>query len=459
MGDGEITMTSQRKININMKVKNLLLVSLATIAMMACSDEDGVINNEGPSLAGKQAKMRLLFSFDGNGGTRTVSKGDDAAGTELEYGASKITVALDYGDNKPLVFVKDLTLTKPDADSKVAVATTDPFQVAAGANVKIYAFVNPKDLAIDQAPDLTKLSVGEHAGFTAETGLAYINEDVAKPASKKDEKSGFLMSGEATIKTIVAGQTTEAEIKVSRVAAKLDEMTKKDDVFDIASSGLTFTDGSTTTIGVKFVGHSYSNLVNDSYVLPVASNFKEGVLQKYIPVRAEGTNDASYRWSDEGITYCLENGNSSSKKQTRVHYKAKVYFGTAEASVEATEDFYIRAVYTGNGDEKQLRVYKSWNALKTAYPILVNEKKADDAYLKNYDIMRYIGGVCYYEAPIETTGFGTVIVRNNWYQLAVSEVSKLGTPTPAPEPEEIPTKLVVKAKIQPWKVQINDIKL
>lgn len=442
-----------------MKVKNLLLAGLAIVAMTACNNEDGFINNEDPGLTGEQAKMRLLFSFDGNGGTRTVSKGDDDAGTELEYGASKITVVLDYGNDEPLVFVKDLKLTKPDETSKVALATTAPFEVAAGTNVKIYAFVNPKDLALDvaKAPDLVKLSVGEHAKFTADTGLAYIDGDVAKPADAKVEKSGFLMSGQSVIETITAGITNNVEIEVSRVAAKLDEQTKTD-LFDIASSGLTFTDG-TTAIGVKFVGHSYSNLVNDSYVLPVTANFKEGVLQKYIPVRLEDTNDASYRWSAEQLTYCLENGNSSSEKQTRVHYKAKVYFTIGDAPAEATEDFYIRAVYTGNGDEKQLRVYKNWTALKTAYPILEEGKEADDAYLGKYDIMRYAGGICYYEAPIETTGSGAVIVRNNWYQLSVSEVSKLGTPTPAPEPEEVPTKLVVKAKIQPWKVQINDIKL
>lgn len=265
------------------------------------------------------------------------------------------------------------------------------------------------------------------------------------------------MSGETIITTIEVGKVNEALITVSRVAAKLDENTKTD-LFEITSSGLTFTD-KTTTIGVKFIGHSYSNLVNDSYVLPVTANFKEGVLQKYIPVRLEDTSDASYRWSEEGekVTYCLENGNPSSEKRTRVHYKAQVCFIAGETTEDATEDFYIRTVPVN--DKVELRVYKNWTALKTAYPTLKDENQKDDAYLGKYDIMRYAGGICYYEAPIETTGSGAVIVRNNWYQLSVSEVSKLGTPTPAPEPEEVPTKLVVKAKIQPWKVQINDIKL
>lgn len=447
-----------------MKVKNLLLAGLAAIAMTACNNEDGFIDNENPNLTSEQAKMRLLFSFDGNGSTRAVSKGDDDAGTELEYGASEVTVVLDYGNDEPLVYVKGLKLLKLDEATKEAVATTDPFEVAAGTSVKMYAFVNPKDLdftGVQKASDLAALSVGPHATFTADAGLAYIDEDVAKPANKKtDEKSGFLMSGETIITTIEVGKDNEAPITVSRVAAKLDENTKTD-LFEITSSGLSFTD-KTTAIGVKFIGHSYSNLVNDSYVLPVTANFKEGVLQKYIPVRLEDTSDASYRWSEEGekVTYCLENGNPSSEKRTRVHYKAQVCFIAGETTEDATEDFYIRTVPVN--DKVELRVYKNWTALKTAYPILEDGKKADDAYLEKYDIMRYAGGICYYEAPIETfetDGPHAVIVRNNWYKLSVSEVSKLGTPTPAPEPAETPTRLTVNAEIQPWIVQINDIKL
>lgn len=160
-----------------MKVKNLLLAGLAAIAMTACNNEDGFIDNENPNLTGEQAKMRLLFSFDGNGSTRTVSKGDDDAGTELEYGASEVTVVLDYGNDEPLVYVKGLKLLKLDETTKEAVATTDPFEVAAGTSVKMYAFVNPKDLdftGVQKASDLAALSVGPHATFTADAGLAYM---------------------------------------------------------------------------------------------------------------------------------------------------------------------------------------------------------------------------------------------------------------------------------------------
>ena len=93
--------------------------------------------------------MRLLFSFNEKDATRAVTDGGTNAGNELEYGASKITAVLDYGDGTPRVVMKDLTLVKND-NSDIAVATTEPFVVTAGSNVTLYAFINPTGLTIDQ---------------------------------------------------------------------------------------------------------------------------------------------------------------------------------------------------------------------------------------------------------------------------------------------------------------------
>lgn len=426
-----------------MKVKNVLLAGLAAVAMTACSNEDDFANKNNQNLTGEQAKMRLLFSFNEKDGTRSVTEGEPDMGSDLEYGATKITAVLDYGDGTPRVVMKDLTLTKEEGQTQFA--TTEEFVVTAGTNVKLYAFVNPTGLTINQNTNLNELAVGEHSNFTGAT-LAYIDNDVAK-------NDDFLMSGKTVIDKIEAKESINtATIEVNRVAAKLDEKTESAKLFPITASGLTFTDG-TTKIGVKLLSHSYSNLTTDSYVLPQANTF-ETFLQNYI-AKGEAANDDSYRWNATGATYCLEN--SSATNPTRVHYKAQVYFDETEAN----ETFYIRAVYVGNGNDRELRVYKNWNALKAAYPDVTwdDSKKEDNEYLANHSIKKYDGGICYYEAPIETTGAGQKIVRNNWYQLNVSKVTKLGTPTPALEPDETLAKLIIEAKIQPWKVQINDIEL
>lgn len=425
-----------------MKVKNLLLASLAIVAMTACSNEDEFANENNRNSTGEQAKMRLLFSFNEANGTRSVTQGESSAGTDLEYGVTKITAVLDYGDGAPRVIMKDLDITKEEGQTKIA--TTEEFAVTAGTNVKLYAFVNPTNLEITQTTNLDQLSVGNHSEFTGAT-LAYLDKDVAK-------NGAFLMSGETVIEKIEAKEEVNtATIEVSRVAAKLDEQTENTKLFPIMNSGLTFT-GDIQEIGVKLLSHSYSNLTTDSYVLPQANTFNS-FLQPYI-AKGAAANDGSYRWNETGFTYCLDN--SSSANPTRVHYRAQVYFGEEEAN----ETFYIRAVYT-EGDKTELRVYKNWKALKDAYPNVTwdDSKKDDNEYLANHSIKKYDGGICYYEAPIETAGSGEKIVRNNWYQLTVSKVSKLGTPTPALEPDETPAKLIIEAKIQPWTVQINDIEL
>ena len=427
-----------------MKVKNVLLAGLAAVAMTACSNEDDFANKNNQNLTGEQAKMRLLFSFNEKDGTRSATEGDPDKGSDLEYGATKITAVLDYGDGTPRVVMKGLTLTKTEGETQYA--TTEEFAVTAGTDVKLYAFVNPTGLIIDQNTNLNELAVGEHSNFTGATTLAYINNDVATDGD-------FLMSGETVIDKIEAKESTNtATIEVNRVAAKLDEKTESAKLFSIEESGLTFTDG-TKAIGVKLLSHSYSNLTTNSYVLPQANTF-ETFLQKYI-AKGEAASDASYRWNATGATYCLENSNATNP--TRVHYRAQVYFD----DIEANETFYIRAVYVGNDNDRELRVYKNWNDLKTAYKDVTwdDSKKEDNEYLANHGIKKYDGGICYYEAPIETAGAGQKIVRNNWYQLNVSKVTKLGTPTPALEPDETLAKLIIEAKIQPWKVQINDIEL
>lgn len=139
----------------------------------------------------EQAKMRLLFSFDEANGTRGVTQGESSTGTELEYGVTKITAVLDYGDGSPRVIVKELTLQEGEGQGKTKIATTEAFAVTAGTGVKLYAFVNPTGLNITQKTDLDQLAVGDHSKFTGAT-LAYIDNDVAKDGA-------FLMSGETTM--------------------------------------------------------------------------------------------------------------------------------------------------------------------------------------------------------------------------------------------------------------------
>lgn len=50
-------------------------------------------------------------------------------------------------------------------------------------------------------------------------------------------------------------------------------------------------------------------------------------------------------------------------------------------------------------------------------------------------------------------------MRNNWYKLTVKNIKEIGHPTPAKDPEDKDTKLVVETTINPWTIQINDFDL
>lgn len=91
--------------------------------------------------------------------------------------------------------------------------------------------------------------------------------------------------------------------------------------------------------------------------------------------------------------------------------------------------------------------------------ILLVLEKNDDVALANRSIMRYAGGKCYYQAPIEHFGVGANIARNNWYQLKVTSIADLGYPKPVPPTPENETKLMMSVTIAPWTIHINNVGL
>ena len=134
----------------------------------------------------------------------------------------------------------------------------EKFQVEAGNNVKVYAFINP----IMEIPTtgLENLKVGKQK--LPSEGLDYIAETIAKSGN-------FMMSnvnGEPTvIKAIVGGtDTNTANISVERISAKLTEETKRsiDNKYELTTP--TFVG---PKVYVQILSHTYTNLADDSYVL------------------------------------------------------------------------------------------------------------------------------------------------------------------------------------------------
>lgn len=451
---------SHIKIKTKMKVKNLLLAGLAVAAMTACSNDiDEIVDNGVQTPTGEQATMRINFAVPAIGDTRAVSDGGKNEGKPGESAITTATIVLDYGANK--IIVKDnLSLTgSADATSKVIAASTPAFEVTAGSGITIYAFVNPSDdlrkniNAAKSAADFQALHIG--AQSLPKDGLDYLVSSIAKD-------DNFLMSGSIGNVKIDAGSTENtATVTVNRVSAKLDEQTSAETAFKF-SRPTVIVKGGQEWLAVKFIGHSYSNLLKDSYVLPDDNSWigENPYLQAY---------KSGYKWITSPITYCLENkvgGNWDTAKETatNVHYKAQVYYASGDEKNPTyikAETFFVKTS-TSYDDEKNpteiQTIYKNWADMKADFSGLI-DTEGDAEYLKNNDIVKFENGECYYEAPIQHITAGCSIIRNNWYKLTVTTVKDLGWSTDVPPTPKLDTKLTVKADIEPWSININNIEL
>lgn len=430
-----------------MKVKNLLLAGLAVAAMTACSNNDEIVDNNILPTTSEKANMQINFTFANAGtGTRGVTDGGIDAGENFEWNAANITVVLDYARGTKRIVTEDLKLVKTPAENdKVAQYTTEKFEVDASAEgeVTIYAFVNPSETLISklQNANLATLAVDKVAILP--TDLNYLIAEGQAAASNK-----FLMTGTAISQTLKPGDTTTVGITVSRVVAKLDEMTNIDEIYPLGASELS----NAKAITVNITQHSYSNLSDDSYALKASTSIAPAsYLQPYIAQGGTATKD-SYKWVNAKATYCYENFGLSTP--TRVHYVGQVSFdGTA-----IDNDFYVWARF--EGATKVVTAYKNWAALKEAVSIS-DEFATNDQVLKdNYGVKRYKAGLCYYEAEILTAASEKAeIIRNNWYKLTVNSISELGTPDPVKPEDDKKAYLIVNANVEPWTVNINSFDL
>ena len=206
----------------------------------------------------------------------------------------------------------------------------------------------------------------------------------------------------------------------------------------------------------------YSNLLKDSYVLSDDNSWtgENPYLQAY---------KSGYKWITSPITYCLENKvggdwNSAKETATNVHYKAQVYYASGDEknpTYTKAETFFVKTStsYDDQNNATEIQtIYKNWADMKADFSGL-SETEGNAEYLKNNDIVKFVNGECYYEAPIQHATAGCSIIRNNWYKLTVTNVKDLGWPTDVPPTPKADTKLTVKANIEPWSININNIEL
>ena len=414
--------TSRIKLKTKMKVRNLLLAGLAAVAMTACSNENDETVDNGQVQGTENALIQLGISYPVT--TRATEEG---LTSEQTFETAKVIV---NGDIHTYEY-KDFRIGENDN----TLYLKDGIPVSAG-EASIYVILN-----LQGEPTTPYASMTASANYVST--LDGLTGYVAKPGA-------FLMSnekGEVKTVTVKAGEVATARINVERAAAKLVEQSKTT-AFENITPGIY---GKKLNITLR--QYSFVNLQQDTYVLanttPIESNFFQAydaakATWDYVSKDIVGNVQESTPDANSNITYCLENKDANN---TRVVYEAVATWG--EETEAAT--FYVTS---------ENEVYTSFESLAAKFGNMLTangltaESKAADFRAAGVPIKMYEDGKCYYTADIYTnTASNKTIVRNNVYKLNVSSITKLGEPTPTPDP----ASLNIEVKVLPWTINFVDI--
>lgn len=202
-----------------MKVRNLLLASLAVAAMTACSNENDEFVNNGNQTSEKNAIMEFGIAFPSL--TRATETGLSA---EQDFQSATVIISYESGG-------KDVTIIpriKFEESTPNVLYTKDKITVQPG-NATVDVVLNPTS-AIEAA-------LTGDGWFTSIYNTSTYNAGEITGIDDITGKNNFLMSSDGKTKVkFVAEQEVPALVKVSRVAAKLEETTPTNNAFDVANS-------------------------------------------------------------------------------------------------------------------------------------------------------------------------------------------------------------------------------
>lgn len=411
-----------------MKVKNLLLAGLAVAAMTACSNDiegvDNSIQNDGTAF------MQLSFDFPKT--RATVTDENDNKGIEDEYNVQTVDVKLTYTTGQTVNFSKLIKDFNVQDDGQTLILKNVE-EVPAGTITEASAVLNKGNVNLSGDWTTTEIT-------TASTGLGYLADGIAK-------KDNFLMSGKNTTSvTFKEGETSNVTIPVSRVSAKLDEVSSTTE-FTI-NSGADQDAKINEDMTITLSEYSYGNLTQKTYLLADNST---SILGNQSYNHPYGTAKTAYEYKaidSKDVVYCMENATTAglTSNSTYVLYKATVEFG----GVAPAAPFYVW----------NKTIYRTLAELKAANIVIgdtYNDATSQAEYLK-VNVYKYEDGECFYMTEIDNATDNHKVVRNTWYKLDVQSIAKLGYPTPdVPPTFEDKAFMNLKITVTPWKVKFNKI--
>lgn len=420
-----------------MKLRSLFLASLAALAMVSCSNENDPAIDGGEVNVEKKALLDLGFVFPKAAETRATE-----AGLATEYEFKKIAIIMDYETTPPtrVVEILDRDAFSPAnsavGSDNVVIYTKQAIKVAAGT-ATIHAIINPDKTAAE-------LAGVTYANMTLEPTYTALDALTASGMSAANDNFMMTNATAGIEKEFTEFKTTNVEISVTRVVAKLMETSGTATFTNVPTDVEEVTSKATKELKIKLVRAAYVNLAKKSSVFPGDSPIATSWLFEYPAswdnlTSSDGGFDYVTLGSANSINYCFENGDTHS---TGIIYEAEATWGEQQAA----QTFYIAAG----------KLYLTYEALKADFRDCPEQDASAKAF---HDVLirKYEGGKCYYYQTINTTGAAGQIKRNNVYKMSVTGVLKIGNPTIITEKDE--TLMNLSIKIDPWTVNENAFEL
>lgn len=460
-----------------MKLKNYLPLAVASLAMVACNNDDEIVN--GPDLNGPKAYAAVSITLPGMGTRAATDPSGDNNALATERGISSVTLYVK--DNNPITIpVTDFTWSSGKGTAKAA------YEVIGSPEDTKPAYVVINQVEPTGIPMQWK--------YFGQTNPLVYNNLVSKLT--KDNMFTMFSKAEATVKlkdTPENAKTEAVEITVQRAAAKV--LVKDDKGYLNGDVAVTNGQGIIVEKTLKwYIGNSNRSL----FCTPQTTNNEDPnyifenkdwdeywkdyeqlsdktgawrtldgggtALTRLIPIAAKTVTSSSA--TKANVLYCNENTNNEYKVSNTTYVLLQAQFIPTKlmnTDIDGTADVPT-APSTGLVDGSTVKGQTFYVHEASGFYFTASGKAAYEAKFGSSagNFFEYKDAMCYYRINLKDAAKNLGVLRNHYYTMAIGDIKGLGSwtdptnpvnpnipdPNEPAEPEN--AQVAVNIVVEPW---------
>ena len=454
-----------------MKKRSLFAISLMSMALVACSNDEEVNKVIDPAGEGALVTLKLDVAKPQTKGSPSAT--NTQPGTEAENAISNVTVVVDYGTEQKY-FTNTTDGATWDATNKKL-----SFKAPEGeATFYVYANTNNAD-PVSSSWKVDLVSAGTVSDYYKASNFFMSNQD-----------------GKGITHTINATTDNAVSVNVERAAAKVTVESKAsftDNTYGGTMTDMSFTLGNMVDKFYLLQQSEYTIPSNVSY-LPNGNAGANAWFDVTLDKSVSGEN-AVEATSLTGV-YCMENVKNTYTQNNTTYAKFKTTFTpgkaldfevatgedatglvvknelkdvTAPSDGETAPSFYV--VLEGNNDLTSNYIMKSDLYNENGTTLKNGVTITQDGTVTGIDGItkisaEYVNGQCYFGPiwfNIDETKSKSPVYRNDWYHLTVTKIKLPGSPQ-EPDPDTtdplVPdVNVTVTATVLNWEWEPRNIEL